>query len=670
MNELTSLKGIGPKANEKLNSLGIFSIKDLLEYYPRSYIDRSTISNVSNANETEYIALKGIITNIISKRLPYGRKLHITTASFRDKTGQIELTWFNQPYLKNILKEDITILIYGKIEKKGFFLKMNNPDFSFNEADFFTIQPIYPKNRYTTQYDIRKSVKSAFQYIDNLIVDEFPIDLREKYNLCEKKYAIKNIHFPNSSEDFQLARRRLVFEEFFIMQLALFSLKQNIKHEKTKIPFLKYKAADEFVSKLPFSLTNSQKQAITELKNDLLSGYPMNRLLQGDVGSGKTVVAFYCVMSAFSNNYQSAYMAPTEILAMQHYQTAQSLLQGLGIKTYLLTGSMKKADKEETLNKIVNGEADFVIGTHALIQDDVVFKNLGLCITDEQHRFGVAQRAILSSKGDKPHLLVMSATPIPRTLALIIYGDLDVTSITELPKNRKKVLTYSVDETYRKRINDFILKIVSLGEQVFVVCPAIYENDDIDITNVTEKYKELLDDLPGISIGILHGEMNNQQKNEVINKYLNNDIKVLVTTSIIEVGIDIPNATLIIVEDAQQFGLSQLHQLRGRVGRSDKQSYCVLFNQSESEIAKKRMDAMVNSNDGFYISQQDLLLRGPGDFFGLKQHGLPDFKIANIYEDMDLLKLSQKAVKDEMKKINLYENLIKDSINNLSKTGL
>ncbi len=670
MNELINLKGIGLKAVEKLNSLGIDNISDLLEYYPRMYIDKSRVSHISDASEGENIALKGMLSNICYKKLTYGRKLHITTAILNDETGQINITWFNQPYLKNILKNEKAIFVYGKVEKKGFFNNMSNPEFSYNEKEFFIIQPVYSKNSNISQYEIRKAVRLAVAYINELVKDPFPEYLKKRYDLCDKEYAVKNIHFPSSDNDFFNSRKRLVFEEFFLMQLALFTLKDNIKKDKSPMPISKFIISDKFTESLPFALTNAQQTAINEIRNDLKCGYPMHRLLQGDVGSGKTVIAFFAVLSAFENGYQSAFMAPTEILASQHYNTALSLLSQFGIRTVLLTGNMKKSDKQEVLKKIGNHETDLIIGTHAIIQDDVVFKNLALCITDEQHRFGVAQRTLFSSKSKMPHLLVMSATPIPRTLALILYGDLDISSVKELPKNRKKVMTYAVDESFRERINDFIRKTILRKEQVFIVCPSIFENEILDTSNVINKYNEILSIMPSLTIEMLHGEMNNKEKNRIFNKLVNNEINILVTTSIIEVGIDIPNATLIIIEDAQQFGLSQLHQLRGRVGRSDKQSYCILFNQSGSEISKKRMDAMVSSNDGFYISEQDLMLRGPGDFFGTKQHGLPDFKIANIYNDIEILKLAQQAVKEEINDNNIYKQLLGNGLDYLSKTKL
>ncbi len=670
MNELADLKGIGPKIVQKLNNLGIYNIKDMLEYYPRTYVDKSKLSHICDAREGESIAFKGIISNITSKKLTYGRKLYIITADIKDETGQICITWYNQPYLKNVLKENTKLYLYGKVEKKGFFYNISNPEFSYNEKDFFTIQPVYSKNSEINQFEIRRAVKASLENSDKLINDPFPEYLKKRYDLCNKEYAVKNIHFPDSDSDFFYARKRLVFEEFFLMQLALFTLKNRISKKKSPIQIEKYDLSDSFTKTLPFTLTSDQVKSIEEIKKDFKSGYPMHRLLQGDVGSGKTVVALYAVMCIFQNGYQSAFMAPTEILALQHYYTALSLLGKFGVNIVLLTGHMKKHEKEEILHKIENHEADLVIGTHAIFQEDVVFKKLALCITDEQHRFGVQQRSLFSAKSVMPHLLVMSATPIPRTLALILYGDLDISTIKELPENRKKVLTYSVDESYRTRINEFILKIVSKKEQAFIVCPSIYENEVLDITNVISKYQQIQSDIPSLRIAMLHGEMKKNEKNEILKKYKNNEISVLVTTSIIEVGIDIPNATLMIIEDAQQFGLSQLHQLRGRVGRSDKQSYCVLFNQSKSDIARKRLDVLVKSNDGFYISEQDLILRGPGDFFGTKQHGLPEFKIANIYDDMDILKLAQKAVKEEIRDNNVYRQLLGNGLDYLSKANL
>ena len=396
----------------------------------------------------------------------------------------------------------------------------------------------------------------------------------------------------------------------------------------------------------------------------------MNRLLQGDVGSGKTAVAMAAMVNAFENGYQSAFMAPTEILANQHYINLSRFFEKLGVRLGYLTGKIKGKNRERLIRDISSGNIDIVIGTHALIEDDVVFKNLGLCITDEQHRFGVAQRKLLSSKGDLPHVLVMSATPIPRTLALILYGDLDVSVLDEMPPNRKKIKTFCVDESYRGRITEFIRKTVSQGEQVYVVCPSIIENDDLDITNVQDKYNELVSKLPELKIAMLHGKMKNADKTDIMESFACKDIQVLVSTSIIEVGVDVADATVMIIEDAQQFGLSQIHQLRGRVGRSDKQSYCVLFNQSSSDISKHRMKVLTESNDGFKIAEQDLILRGPGEFFGSRQHGIPELKISNLYTDIPILKSAQKAAYEEIEKGNYYMEHVRSSIDNLMLTTL
>lgn len=662
INELTKVKGIGVKTQEKLNTLDIHNVKDLLLYYPRQYLDRTKVINISQIEENSYVSLKGVISNISSKYMPYGRRLHITNAIFKDETGEINLTWFNQSYLSKVLRNGSFIYLFGKAEKKGFFYSLTNPEFSFKKEDFIRIEPVYPKNTHIAQYEIRKSIKSALDYTGHLIKETLPEDVRKKYNLMDKELAIKNIHYPSSPKAFYDARRRLVFEELFLMQLALFTIKENNKVSRKGNVYTNSNVANTYIKNLPFTLTNGQVQAIKDIDMDLKSGKLMSRLLQGDVGSGKTLVSFYAVLKVFEKGDQSALMVPTEILAKQHFENAQKDLSPLGVRCLLLVGSLSKKEKEEAYSKIENGQVDLVIGTHALIQKDVKFKNLTLCITDEQHRFGVSQRTEFSQKGRQPHLLVMSATPIPRTLALVIYGDLDISTIKEMPKERKKVLTYAVDESYRQRIIAFIEKIVNQGQQVYIVCPSIYENPDIDISDVTTKFEFYSKNLPKLKVDVLHGQMKNKEKSEIINDFLDKKSQVLVTTTIIEVGIDIANAGLIVIEDAQQFGLSQLHQLRGRVGRSNIQAYCILFNQSESENAKKRMDAMVSSNDGFYLAEEDLALRGPGDFFGVKQHGLPEFKIANLYEDMDILKLTQKALVDEIKRSECYKNLLEEEL--------
>ncbi|MFA7672576.1 MAG: ATP-dependent DNA helicase RecG [Clostridia bacterium] len=670
MTDISDLKGIGPVKVKGLNSLGIFTVKHLLEYYPRTYADRSIISDISSLSISDSVSLKGIIFNITHKKNRYGKRLYITTASLKDETGQIDITWYNQSYLQNILFENKIIYVYGKIERRGFFFHMTNPSFSYKKDDFLIILPIYAKNAGTTQKDIRIGVRSALSSYAFDEKDIFSDDLRQKYDLCTKDFAIRNIHYPNSNDAFFTARRRLVFEELFLLQMSLFSIRSKIRSVKTAIHMYKSDLMNKFIDSLPYKLTDAQNKVINEINEDMKKDIPMNRLLQGDVGSGKTVVAMAAMVSAFENSYQSAFMAPTEILANQHYINMSRFFEKFGIRIGYLTGKIKGKNRERLIQEISAGNIDIIIGTHALIEDDVVFKNLGLCITDEQHRFGVAQRKLLSSKGDLPHVLVMSATPIPRTLALILYGDLDVSVLDEMPPDRKKIKTFCVDESYRTRITEFIRKTASQGEQVYVVCPSIIENDDLDITNVQDKYNELVSQLPELKIDMLHGKMKNADKIDIMESFACKNTQVLVSTSIIEVGINVADATVMIIEDAQQFGLSQIHQLRGRVGRSDKQSYCVLFNQSSSDISKQRMKVLTESNDGFKIAEQDLILRGPGEFFGSKQHGIPELKISNLYTDIPILKSAQKATYEEIEKGNYYTEYITSGIDNLMSATL
>lgn len=670
MTNISELKGIGPVKVKGLNSLGIFTVKELLEYYPRTYADRSVVSDISSLSFGDSVSIKGIIFNIIHKKNRYGKRLYITTVSLKDETGQIDITWYNQSYLENLLFENKIIYVYGKIERKGFFFHMTNPSFSYKKDDFLIILPVYSKNAGTTQKDIRIGVRSALASYTFDEKDIFNNDFRQRYDLCSKDFAIRNIHYPNDNNDFFTARRRLVFEELFLLQMSLLSIRNKIRNVKTEICLHKFDLMNEFIRNLPYTLTNAQNKVINEINDDMKKGRPMNRLLQGDVGSGKTVVAMAAMVSAFENGYQSAFMAPTEILANQHYINISRFFGKLGIRTGYLTGKIKGKNREQLIKDIFYGNIDIVIGTHALIEDDVVFKDLGLCITDEQHRFGVAQRKLLSSKGNLPHVLVMSATPIPRTLALILYGDLDVSVLDEMPPNRKNIRTFCVDESFRARITEFIRKTVSQGEQAYVVCPSIIDNDDLDLTNVQDKYSELVSQLPDVKIAMLHGKMKNSDKTDIMESFSCKNIQVLVSTSIVEVGVDVADATLMIIEDAQQFGLSQIHQLRGRVGRSDKQSYCVLFNQSSSDISKQRMQVLTGSNDGFKIAEQDLLLRGPGEFFGSKQHGIPELKISNLYTDIPILKIAQKAASEEIENGNDYSEYVKNSINTLLSATL
>ena len=518
------------------------------------------------------------------------------------------------------------------------------------------IVPVYPLWGNMTQKIIQTTMAEAIKYKGN-IEEYLPQQVISKNSLCDINYAIENIHFPKTFEDFFRARDRLVFEELLFLQLALM-YKREENEEIKREPFKNIHCVTQFMELLPFEMTNAQKRTLKEVLYDFRKDKPMNRLIQGDVGSGKTAVAAACMYVAVKNGYQTAIMAPTEILATQHFETFCSFFKKTDIKICLLTSSVK--GKKALYEKIANGDFDIVIGTQAIIQEAVQYKNLGLVIADEQHRFGVAQRAKLTNKGEGVHTLFMTATPIPRTLAFILYGDLDISVIDELPPGRKAVATYAVGEEMRERINAFIDKNVKLGAQCYVVCPLIEETQAGDIKNAVELSLRLAKKFPEHSVGLIHGKLKPGEKDEVMTRFAKGEIKILVSTTVIEVGVNVPNATVMIIENAERFGLSQLHQLRGRVGRGNEQSYCVLFNQGISETSKKRMEIMCKSNDGFYISEEDLKLRGPGDFFGTRQHGLPELKIANLFKDMKILKkaglCAKEIIKDD-KSLKKAENL-------------
>ena len=503
---------------------------------------------------------------------------------------------------------------------------------------------MYSSTSGISQKMLRSIIKDTLDYAGNQIHDFIPTSIRKKYKLCDRNYAVSNIHFPESNESFFIARRRLVFEELFMLQTALLKMKSSVNKGKSGIVFKNINCAKEILNALPFELTDAQKKVMREIVNDIKSGKSMNRLVQGDVGSGKTAVALVTAFIAIRNGYQSALMAPTEVLAGQHYEFISKILDSLGIKTVLLTGSLKKKEKEKALELIKSGEAKMVIGTHAVIQENVEFQKLGMVITDEQHRFGVRQRGTLSEKGENPHVLVMTATPIPRTLALILYGDLDISIIDHLPPGRQKIDTLSVNSSYHERIYSFIRKEVDRGRQVYIICPMIDENDKLDVQDVTTYTEKLKNEIfSDYSVECMHGKIKPQKKQEIMEEFAKNNINILVSTTVIEVGINVPNATIMMIENAERFGLAQLHQLRGRVGRGSEKSYCILVCDSKSKVAKERMNMMTKSSDGFEISEMDLKLRGPGEFFGTRQHGLPEMKIANLYKDMNILKEAQKA---------------------------
>ncbi len=644
MKDIRYLKGVGEKRAELFAKKGINTVEDLLYFFPRTYEDRSKTKYIADCENGETVCVSiTVYSPVREHRIRRNMTVYSMIAS--DESGVMNVVWYNNRFVKDAFKTGEKYILYGKIAFNRNKIEMVNPMFEKGEGGKFTgkIVPIYPLTENLKQKTVQSVMETAIKEAGRL--DEYiPDEVREKYKIAEINYAMRNIHFPDDFESYNTARRRFVFEELIMLQLALFSIKGNT--EKKKGIVFEDTCIDEFLSSLPFPLTGAQKRTLDEILADCSGGGVLNRLVQGDVGSGKTAVAAGAIFAAVKNGAQAAMMAPTEILANQHKETLEAFFKDFDIKVVMLTGSMKAAEKRAAYEMLASGEADVAVGTHAIIQDKAEFKNLGLVIADEQHRFGVEQRAKLSEKGKNPHMLIMSATPIPRTLALILYGDLDISVIDELPPGRKTVKTYAVGENMRARITAFIEKNVKNGTQVYVVCPLVEETEKSDLENAENLSKKLQQTFPGFRVGLVYGKMKNNLKDEVMNDFADGKIDILVSTTVIEVGVNVPNANLMIVENAERFGLSQLHQLRGRVGRGAEQAYCVLISHGNSKIIKKRMETMCISNDGFYISEQDLKLRGPGDFFGTRQHGLPEMKIANLFEDGDILRDAQQAAKD------------------------
>ncbi len=645
--DIRYLKGVGEKRAALFNKKGIKTVEDLLYYFPRSYEDRSETKEIADCNEGETVCINITVFSPV-KDTRVRRNMLISTMIVCDQSGALNVVWYNNKYVKGQFMTGDEYIMYGKITKNRGKKEMINPVFEKKGSERFTgkIVPLYPLTDGLTQKILQSSMETAIKAAGRL-EEYIPADIREKYHIAELNYAMKNIHFPDDFESYNIARERFVFEELLILQLALLSRKDD-NTACDAVVFDDIFCARDFVKTLPFPLTGAQKRALNEILSDCKSGEMMNRLVQGDVGSGKTAVAAAAIYTAVKNGHQAAMMAPTEILAAQHAQTLDEFFKDTGINVVTLTGSMKAKEKRLAYDMISTGAADVVVGTHAIIQDAVEFYDLALVVADEQHRFGVEQRAKLAAKGNNPHMLIMSATPIPRTLALILYGDLDISVIDELPPGRKSVKTYAVGENMRKRIFAFLEKNVKMGMQAYVVCPLVEETEKSDLQNAEMLAEKLRTVFPNFNIGLIHGKMRAKLKDAVMSEFVSGAINILVSTTVIEVGVNVPNANIMVIENAERFGLSQLHQLRGRVGRGSEQAYCILFAHGNNEVTRKRMETMCISNDGFYISEQDLKLRGPGDFFGTRQHGLPEIKIANLFEDGDILAVSQAAAKSIM----------------------
>lgn len=636
LKDIKYVKGVGEAKAKLLARLGITTLYDMLRFYPRFVENRSEIKHIYELTDGETACICGEVYSDV-KKVPIKRNMNLYTMYVREGNTVASLTWFNNKYVQNAFKLGQKYNFYGKVEKKFGKTQLVNPTYEPADKNLHTgrVVPIYSLTENLPQKTIRSIAKNCVEMSKGVISEYLPTYIREKYSLPEINHAISSIHFPESLKDYENARKRLVFEELLFLQLGLLSLrkskKQGVSPKITCAPFY-----DDFVKKLPFPLTDDQKNVCSEIMKDISSPRPMNRLVQGDVGSGKTVVAFASIYCAVNSGYQAVMMAPTSVLANQHYNEALKYFDETSV--LLLTGSLTPSARKTAYKKIETGEAKVIIGTHALIEEDLKFKNLALVITDEQHRFGVNQRAALLKKGSFPHMLVMSATPIPRTLTLILYGDLDVSIIKQMPPGRKPVETFAVNEDMRPRVEEFIRKEISSGRQVYIVCPLVETSEKLDLESAENTYTRLEKQFPEYSVALVHGKMKSKTKKEILEDFSAGKINILISTTVIEVGINVPNASLMVIENAHRFGLSTLHQLRGRVGRGSDKAYCVMIADTSSETASQRIKVMCSTNDGFEIANKDLELRGPGDILGVRQHGLPEFKIANLATDGLLLK--------------------------------
>lgn len=637
---IRSLKGIGDKTGKLFEKLGVSTVDDLLHYYPRAYHAYEEPESIGALRLDTVGAVAGILQRDASVRR--FQNIQVITVSLRDQTGTLQLVWYNMPFLRNTLQAGTYHVFCGKVVKKNNRLTMEQPEIYTKEgylAVMKHMQPVYGQTRGLGNKAIAKAVAQALD-IRQMERDYMPLKLRKKYELAEYNFALEHIHFPVDRQELLFARKRLVFDEFFLFLFGVRRLKEKRENIRSSWVMKLSPEVKRLKERLPYQLTRAQEAVLNEIEWDLSSGLVMNRLIQGDVGSGKTILAVLALLHVAYNGCQGALMAPTEVLAKQHYESMAEMFETCKIpkKPILVTGSMTAKEKRIAYEKIKNHEADIIIGTHALIQDKVIYDKLALVITDEQHRFGVGQREMLGEKGQEPHVMVMSATPIPRTLAIILYGDLDISIIDELPANRLPIKNCVVDTGYRKKAYGFIARQVKEGRQAYVICPMVEASEMIEAENVLDYARILSKELPDATVASLHGKMKGKEKNQIMERFASGEIQVLVSTTVVEVGVNVPNATVMMIENAERFGLAQLHQLRGRVGRGKYQSYCIMVNCGDQDGTRKRLEILNRSNDGFYIASEDLKLRGPGDIFGIRQSGDMEFQLADIFTDADILK--------------------------------
>ncbi len=654
--EIQYLKGVGPKRAAKLNKLGIYTIEDLLNYFPIRYEDRRKLSKIKDIDEENKFLIKIVIKKVFSLKKP-NKKMSIFKVSAFDDTGHVNLSFFNQYYLYKKLKPDEVYFVYGKFKLDGNIYEIVNPDIEAHNEVFKTgkIVPVYSLTYSLTNNELTKLMLSCLDEYCNRISNILPDEIIKEHKLLNKSDAVRNLHFPINGKTYNLAKKTIAFERLLIFQLGLFNIKNRLKSNAFGLVQDKNKLSEKLLNSLPYKLTNAQLRVLNEISEDMRSTKAMNRLVQGDVGSGKTIIAIAAMLNAVESGYQASMMAPTEILASQHYQTICEYLKSANIDLEIafLSGSTTNKNKAEILKKLKNNEIDILIGTHALIEKNVEFVNIGLAITDEQHRFGVRQRAMLGNKrkdvdaeARTPDVLVMTATPIPRTLALMIYGDLDISVIDEMPPNRQQIITRVLSGNKKDKAYEFIIDEIKKGRQAYIVAPLIEESEKLELNSATEIYESLKSDyFSDFELGLLHGRMSNAEKDEIMDRFYRGEINALVSTTVIEVGVNVPNATVMLILNAERFGLSQLHQLRGRVGRGKHQSYCILVNESKSAISKDRMKIMSETNNGFIISEEDLKLRGPGDFFGTRQHGIEAYNLEQLISDVAVVQEVQELTK-------------------------